>query len=45
MRDTTKAAPAKRGPKPLYGQTMRKVLVRLDEDSLRRARALGHGNV
>lgn len=45
MRDTTKAAPAKRGPKPMHGQTMRRVLVMLDEESLQRARTLGRGNV
>lgn len=36
--------PAKTGPKPLHGTAMRRVLIMLDEASLRQARALGHGN-
>ena len=37
--------PRKGGPAPLYGKTMRKMLVTLDEASIAKARKLGAGNL
>jgi hypothetical protein len=40
-----KKTPQKSGPKPIYGVSMRKVLVTLDETTISEARALGKGIV
>jgi hypothetical protein len=37
--------PKRRGRPPLTGETMRRVLVVLDTETIERARKMGHGNV